>query len=152
MTNTITKTTHVKAPIDRVWRAISDHKEFGQWFNVALDQPFQAGQTSTGKITHPGFEHCAWNAEIEAIEPTRRFALRWHPFAIDPDVDYSDERTTLVEFLLEPEADGTRVTITETGFDKLPEARREIALRSNTQGWAAQANNLREYAEARAEA
>ena len=88
MTDTITKTTHVKAPIDRVWRAISDHQEFGTWFKVALDRPFQAGQTSTGKITHPGYEHVAWNAEIEAIEPNRRFALRWHPFAIDPDADY----------------------------------------------------------------
>ena len=152
MTNSITKTTFVKAPIDRVWRAISDHQQFGEWFKVALDQPFAAGQTSTGRITHPGYEHLPWTAEIEAMDPPRRFAFRWHPYAIEPDVDYSDEPTTLVEFLLESEADGTRVTITESGFDKLPEARRESALRSNTEGWTIQTENLREYAQARAEA
>ena len=152
MTNSITKTTFVKAPIDRVWRAISDHQQFGEWFKVALDQPFAAGQTSTGRITHPGYEHLPWTAEIEAMDPPRRFAFRWHPYAIEPDVDYSAEPTTLVEFLLESEADGTRVTITESGFDKLPEARRESALRSNTEGWTIQTENLREYAQARAEA
>jgi len=152
MTNTITKTTLVKAPIERVWRAISDHNEFGQWFKVALDQPFAVGQDSTGKMTYPGYEGYPWFAHVLAIEPNRRLAYDWVPGPAEIGQDLSNEQRTRVEFLLEAEADGTRVTIIESGFDKLPEERRESVLRGNTKGWDAQADNLREYAEARAEA
>ena len=152
MTNTITKTTHVNAPIGRVWRAISDHNEFGQWFKVALDQPFAVGQESTGKMTYPGYEGYPWFAKVVAIEPTRRLAYDWVPGPAEIGQDLSNEPRTRVEFLLEPEANGTRVTIIESGFDKLPEARRESVVRGNTEGWTLQIENLREYAEARAEA
>jgi uncharacterized protein YndB with AHSA1/START domain len=152
MTDSIQKTTFVKAPLDRVWRAISDHREFGEWFRVALDQPFKAGQPSTGKMTYPGYEGHPWRAEVEAVEPTHRFAFRWHPYGIDPNADLANEPTTLVEFLLQPEGDGTRVTIKESGFDALPEARRDSALRGNEKGWEEQKDNLREFAEAHANA
>ena len=152
MSDTITKTTFVNAPLERVWRAVSDHREFGEWFRVALDQPFQAGQPTTGKMTYPGHEGHPWSAEVEAVEPPHRLALRWHPYGIDPNADLDNEPTTLVEFQLEPEGDGTRVTITESGFDALPEARRESAMRGNEQGWEIQKDNLREFAEQRASA
>ena len=151
MTNTITKTTHVNAPIDRVWRAISDHKEFGQWFKVALDQPFAAGQRSTGKMTYPGVEGFPWLAWVTAVEEPNRFAFDWVPGDTIP-ADPETAARTSVEFRLAPEGDGTRVTIVESGFDGLPSGEREHALRGNTEGWNIQTENLREYAEARAEA
>lgn len=152
MTDVITKTTHVRAPLDRVWRAISDHRQFGQWFRVALDQPFEAGTESTGKMTYPGYEGYPWRAQITAVEPPHRLAYEWVPGSDAADEEFDAGLRTTVEFQLEEEGDGTRVTITETGFDRVPEARRESALRDNTGGWNAQADNLREYAEARTEA
>ena len=152
MTDSITKTTHVRAPLDRVWRAISDHREFGQWFQVNLDQPFAAGQESTGKMTYPGYEGYPWRAQVVAVEPPHRLAYEWVPGSDGPDEDFDAGLRTTVEFLLAEEGDGTRVTITETGFDKVPEARRESALRDNTGGWEEQAKFLQEYAESRAEA
>ena len=145
MTDKITQSTHIPAPIDRVWRAISDHKEFGEWFRVALDQPFEAGKTSTGRITIPGFDHVQWNAEVVTVEPPRRLAFRWHPYAIDPNVDYSNEPATLVEFSLSERDGGTDVEVVETGFDALPPHRRDEAFRMNSQGWEAQMNNVRQY-------
>lgn len=147
MSDIIEKTILIEAPIDRVWHAISDHKEFGEWFKVALDQPFAEGETSTGRITHPGFEHVAWNADVVAIEPPRRMSFRWRPYAIDPNIDYSAEPKTLVEFTLQPEGDATRLTVVESGFDAIPEYRRAEAYRMNDGGWAAQVENVRKHAE-----
>jgi uncharacterized protein YndB with AHSA1/START domain len=152
MSDEIRESTHIAAPIDRVWRAISDHNEFGEWFRVALDQPFEAGRPSTGHITHKGYEHIKWTAEIVAIEPPRRLALRWHPYAIDPNVDYSNEPTTLVEFTLTERDGGTDVEVVESGFDAIPPGRRDEAFRMNSQGWAAQMKNIRDYAETRSDA
>ena len=152
MTDSITKTTHVRAPLDRVWRAISDHREFGEWFRVALDQPFEAGTESTGKMTYPGYEGYPWRAQVVAVEEPHRLAYEWVPGSDGGDDEFNAGLRTTVEFQLQEEGDGTRVTITETGFDKVPEARRESALRDNTGGWDEQADTLREYAEARAEA
>ena len=152
MTDSITKTTLVRAPLDRVWRAISDHREFGSWFQVAIDQPFEAGQESTGKMTYPGYEGYPWRAQVIAVEPPHRLAFEWVPGADGDDEDFDAGHRTTVEYQLQPEGDGTRVTITESGFDRFPEARRESALRGNTEGWDIQTENLRAYAEARAEA
>jgi len=149
MTDSIRTSTHIKAPIDRVWRALSDHREFGEWFRVKLDQPFEVGKPSTGHITHPGYEHIKWNADIIAVEPQRRLALRWHPYAIDPKADYSNEPTTLVEFTLTEKDDGTDLEVVESGFDALPASRRDEAFRMNLRGWDAQMDNIRGYAEAR---
>jgi uncharacterized protein YndB with AHSA1/START domain len=143
--DTIKNSTHVDAPIDRVWRAISDHREFGEWFRVALDQPFEAGKRSTGHITHPGYEHIKWNADVVAVEAPHRLAFRWHPYAIDPKVDYSNEPATLVEFTLSERDGGTDVEVVESGFDALPAHRRDEAFRMNSQGWAAQMDNVRDY-------
>lgn len=145
MADHIEETTHIHAPIQRVWEAIADHRQFGEWFKVALDQPFQAGQPSTGHMTHPGYEHVRWNVDVVAIEPPRRFAFRWHPYAIDPAVDYSNEPTTLVEFTLSERNGGTDVRVVESGFDGVPAHRRDEAFRMNSNGWAAQMKNVREY-------
>jgi uncharacterized protein YndB with AHSA1/START domain len=152
MTDSIRTSTHIPAPIDRVWRAISDHKQFGEWFKVALDQPFEAGKPSTGHITHKGYEHIRWNADVVAVEPPRRLAFRWHPYAIDPNVNYSNEPTTLVEFTLSERGGGTDVEVVESGFDAIPAHRRDEAFRMNSRGWDQQMVNVREYVEAFARA
>jgi uncharacterized protein YndB with AHSA1/START domain len=145
MTDRIEKSVEIAAPLERVWRALTDHEAFGAWFRVSLDGPFAAGETSTGHITHPGYEHVRWEAVVERIEPPTLFSFRWHPYAIDPEIDYSAEPTTLVEFRLEPIATGTRLTVTESGFEALPEHRRPDALRMNERGWAAQMANIAAY-------
>jgi uncharacterized protein YndB with AHSA1/START domain len=147
MTDHIEKSVEIAAPVERVWRALTDHQEFGTWFGVKLDQPFAPGSESTGHITYPGYEHVRWTGWIERMEKPRLFSYRWHPYAIDPAVDYSGEPTTLVEFRLEPTEGGTRLTVTETGFDALPDARRPDALRMNDSGWAEQMRNIAAHVE-----
>ncbi|HEY0414605.1 MAG TPA: SRPBCC family protein [Allosphingosinicella sp.] len=138
----IQKTVELGASPERVWRALTDHEEFSTWFRVKLDGPFAAGEASTGHMTIPGYEHVRWEAVVERIEAPRLFSFRWHPYAIDSSVDYSGEPMTLVEFRLEPTAGGTRLTVTESGFEALPEQRRPDALRMNERGWEAQMRNI----------
>lgn len=147
MTDHIEKSIEIKAPIERVWQALIDHRQFGEWFRVKLDGPFVAGQVSTGHITYPGYEHIKWEATIKEIAAPHRLSLTWHPYAIDPDVDYSKETPTLVEFRLESAAGGTRVTVTESGFDKVPAHRMPEALRMNEGGWEEQVKNIKAYVE-----
>lgn len=144
-TDRIEKRIELKAPVSRVWKAITDHEEFGQWFRVKLDAPFAPGQVSTGHITYPGYEHLKWNAVVQRMEPERLFSFTWHPYAVDQSVDYSAEEPTLVEFRLEPTGSGTMLTVTESGFDKLPAHRRDQAFRSNDGGWAQQVENIRKH-------
>lgn len=151
MTDRIEKTTFVRAPIDKVWRAVSDHREFGTWFKVDLDGPFVAGQRSTGKMTYPGFEGFPWLAWVTAVEEPNRLAFDWVPGDTVPTDPETAARMS-VEFRLAPEGDGTRVTIVESGFEGLPLEERESVLRGNTEGWEIQTENLRKYAEARADA
>jgi uncharacterized protein YndB with AHSA1/START domain len=132
----------LRAPRARVWRALTHHEEFGSWFRVKLERAFAPGATVRGNITHPGYEHVTMEMFVERIEPERLFSYRWHPYAIDPKVDYSDEPTTLVEFHLEEASGGTRLRIVESGFDRLPSHRRDEAFRMNDSGWAAQAENI----------
>ncbi len=145
MTDRIEKTIDVKAPVARVWRALTDQQEFGQWFRVQLDGPFVPGQVSRGHITYPGYEHLRWEAVVQALEPERRFSFTWHPYAVDPNEDYSAEPPTLVEFTLEPIATGTRLRVIESGFDKLPARRRDEAFRMNERGWGIQMGNIAEH-------
>ncbi len=145
MTDNITRKITLDAPIERVWRALTDHREFGEWFRVNLEGPFTVGEVTTGNITHKGYEHVRWNARTVALDEPRRFAFTWHPYAVDPAIDYSQEEPTLVEFLLEPRGAGTHLTITESGFDKIPAHRREEALRMNGQGWTGQIDNIRTH-------
>jgi uncharacterized protein YndB with AHSA1/START domain len=149
MTNTdrIEKTIVLRAPRARVWRALTDATEFGTWFHVAMATGFAAGRRATGRITHPGYEHVPFEVQVERMDPERLFSFRWHPYAIDPKVDYSKEPTTLVEFRLEEVPDGTRLTVTESGFDRIPAERRPLAFRMNSDGWAAQTENVRRHVE-----
>jgi uncharacterized protein YndB with AHSA1/START domain len=145
MTNQIEKQIELKAPVERVWRALADFREFGSWFGVKLDAPFEVGKTARGRITHPGYEHIVWEAVVVSMEPERLFALTWHPYAVDPQVDYSKETPTLVEFRLEKTAAGTRLRLTETGFDKIPAHRFADALRMNERGWSQQLKNIERH-------
>jgi uncharacterized protein YndB with AHSA1/START domain len=144
-TDRIEKQILLRAPRARVWRALADAKEFGAWFQAAFEGPFRPGATVRGRITYPGYEHLTMEIEVEAMEPERRLALRWHPNAVEPGVDYSGEPTTLVEFELEDAPGGTRLTLTESGFDRIPIARRAAALKSNDAGWSAQMKAIEDY-------
>lgn len=148
MKDRIEKVVELKAPVARVWQALTDYEEFGQWFRVKLDGPFAVGAVSRGHITYAGYEHLKWEAKVQAMEPQRLFAFTWHPYAVDPDVDYSDEPETLVKFRLEPIDGGTRLTISESGFSALPEHRRVDALRMNDSGWQTQISNIQAHVEA----
>jgi uncharacterized protein YndB with AHSA1/START domain len=145
MANQIEKRVEMKAPVSRVWRALTDHREFGEWFQVKLDGPFVPGQISRGHITHPGYEHLKWEAVVQKMEPERLFSLTWHPYPADPKIDYSKETPTLVEFRLEKIASGTLLIVTESGFDNIPSDRRVEAFRMDESGWAGQMKNIESY-------
>ncbi|MGH6865127.1 MAG: SRPBCC family protein [Methyloceanibacter sp.] len=147
MTDCIEKSIEIKAPVSRVWKALTDHREFGQWFRVKLDGPFVPGEASRGQITYPGYEHLCWEAVIQKVEPERYFSFTWHPYAIDPDQDYSQEPATLVEFTLEETAGGTRLRVVESGFAKIPSHRRDEAFRMNEGGWSIQTKNIAQHVE-----
>jgi uncharacterized protein YndB with AHSA1/START domain len=142
MTDRIEKRIELRAPVSRVWRALTDYREFGDWFRVKLDGPFEEGKVVRGKITYPGYEHLTWEVMVKAMEPERLFSFTWHPYAVENDVNYSGEAPTLVEFRLEPVAGGTLLTLTESGFDKIPEHRRAEAFRMNDGGWTEQMKNI----------
>lgn len=144
-TDRIEKKIVLRAPRSRVWRAISTAEEFGTWFRVNLEGAFAEGATIRGKIAIPGYEHVTMEVLVERMEPERYFSYRWHPYAVDPATDYSAEPTTLVEFMLEETEGGTAVTIVESGFDRIPLARRAEAFRMNDGGWSGQIKNLAAY-------
>jgi len=144
-TDRIEKTVHLRAPVARVWRALTDAAEFGAWFRVKLEGPFAVGATVRGRITYPGYERLTMEVLVERMDRERLFAFRWHPAAIEPGADYSAEPTTLVEFRLDEEAGGTRLTVVESGFDRLPAARRSEAFRINEGGWSEQLRNIERH-------
>jgi uncharacterized protein YndB with AHSA1/START domain len=141
----IEKKVILRAPRSRVWRAITNTEEFGAWFRVKLQGAFVEGVTVRGQITHPGYEHVTMEMQVERIEPEAYFAYRWHPYAIDSTVDYSSEPTTLVEFRLDEADGGTLLTIVESGFDRIPLARRAEAFRMNEGGWTQQTVNIERH-------
>jgi uncharacterized protein YndB with AHSA1/START domain len=143
MNDRVEKRIELKAPVARVWRALTDYREFGEWFRVKLEGPFVPGQVARGQITYPGYEHVIWQATVQKMVPERYFSFTWHPYAVDSKVDYSQEQPTLVEFRLEGMPGGiTLLLITESGFDKIPANRRDEAFRKNDGGWAAQLKNI----------
>ena len=155
-TDRIEKKTVLRAPADRVWRAISDSQQFGRWFGVEFDGPFVAGGRLTGRIVptqvdpavakaQEPYTGMAFELTVERIEPMRLFSFRWHPFAVDADVDYTTEPTTLVVFELAEVPGGTSLVISESGFDHIPLARRAKAFASNEQGWAIQLTLIAQY-------
>jgi uncharacterized protein YndB with AHSA1/START domain len=147
MKNTIEKRIELKAPVSRVWRALTDYQQFGEWFRVKLDAPFAPGEISRGHITYPGYEHIQWEATVRKMEPERFFSFTWHPYAVDPAIDYSKEPTTLVEFRLEAKDGGTVLSLTESGFDAIPKERQFEAFRMNDGGWTEQMTNIERYVE-----
>lgn len=153
MQDKIEKQIVVKAPIARVWRAISDSEQFGEWFRVKLDGPFVLGEVTTGKVTVPGFEHMIWRSVTTVIEAERRLAFTWNPYDYEPYDDETeaaraDAPQMLVEFRLESTDEGTRVTIVESGFASLPDdARREAMFLRNEGGWNEQVSNIKNYVE-----
>lgn len=160
-TDRIEKKILLRAPRPRVWRAIADANEFGQWFGVKFDRPFSRGASLRGVITptladaeiakaQKPYEGMPFEITVDRIEPERLFSFRWHPFAIDPAVDYSAEPTTLVVFELEEVEGGTLVTVSESGFDRIPLARRAQAFTANEQGWGMQVTLIEKHLAAHA--
>jgi uncharacterized protein YndB with AHSA1/START domain len=155
-TDRIEKKILLHATLERVWRAISDSNQFGAWFGVAFDGPFAEGVHLTGRIApttvdaeiarlqepHAGK---AFELSVDRIEPMRRISFRWHPFAVEPDIDYSKEATTLIVFELQEATGGTLLTITESGFDQIPLARRAKAFTANDGGWTMQTKLIEKY-------
>jgi uncharacterized protein YndB with AHSA1/START domain len=152
----IEKEVLLRAPLERVWRAISDSSEFGRWFGVRFDGPFVAGASVTGVITPTTVDDDiaqqqepyagqsdTW--QVVLVDPERRLVFRWHPYAVEPDADYSQEPTTLVEFTLTETPDGVLLKIVESGFDAIPEERRAAAFEANSGGWAAQTQLVQKY-------
>ena len=143
----IEKQIELKAPLTKVWRALTDYREFSEWFGVDLKAPFVPGRTTAGQITVPGYEHIRMEVEVQEMEPERLFSYTWHPYAIERDVDYSAEPPTLVEFRLEKTAGGTLLTVSESGFSKIPAARRDEAFRMNEGGWSQQIKDIQSHVE-----
>jgi uncharacterized protein YndB with AHSA1/START domain len=141
----IEKEIELRAPPARVWRALTDYREFSKWFGVNLESAFAPGERTRGHITYPGYEHLTMEVEVQKMEPETYFSYTWHPYAIDPKVDYAVETPTLVEFRLEEIDGGTRLKVTESGFSKIPAERRQEAFRKNSDGWAEQLENIAEY-------
>ena len=136
----------LKAPRSRVWRALSNAEEFGNWFGMNLKgKTFEAGKAVHARITYSGYEHLVCEMVIERTEPEKLLSWRWHPGAIDPVFDYSGETRTLVVFELEEVDSGTLVRLVETGFDDLPPARRLDAFRLNSGGWETQMKNIEKH-------
>lgn len=141
-TDRIEKKILLRVPRSRVWRAVTNAEEFGTWFGVQLESGFAVGKQAKGKITYPGFGHLTMEVTVERMDAEQFFSFRWHPYAIDPTVDYSSEPTTLVEFRLDEAADGTLLTVVESGFDRIPSGRRAEAYRMNADGWTEQLENI----------
>jgi uncharacterized protein YndB with AHSA1/START domain len=144
-TDRIEKSVTLKVPRARLWKAIASADQFGAWFGVKLEGAFVGGAAIRGQIAHPGYEHLTMELQVERIEAERYFAYRWHPYAVDPKTDYSQEPTTLVEFRLEEGNGGTVLTIVESGFDRIPLARRAEAFRMNDGGWTQQLTSIARY-------
>jgi uncharacterized protein YndB with AHSA1/START domain len=144
-TDRIEKNVVLRAARSRVWRALTNAEEFGSWFGVRLQAPFAEGARIQGQITIPGYQHVTLDFTVVRLEPERLFSYRWHPYAVEPGIDYSAEPTTLVEFRLEEVPGGTRLTVVESGFDEIPLARRAKAFEMNAGGWMQQLRNIERH-------
>ena len=145
-TDRIERSIVIRAPRARIWRTLTDSEEFGTWFRAKLHSGFAVGQRVAGQITYPGSEHYKFEALVEKMEPESLFSFRW-PHEIDPKVGPSWDASTLVEFRLEEVEGGTKLTVTESGFDRLPAGMREEAFRNNSKGWTIQVENVRSHVE-----
>jgi uncharacterized protein YndB with AHSA1/START domain len=152
MTDFIEKHVELKAPVSRVWHALTDYRQFGTWFRVDLEGPFVEGKVTYGRNTYCGYENFRMEFFVQKIEPQSFFAYKWHPYAVQPDIDYSQETPTLVEFWLEPIVSGTLLSVRESGFDTVPATRRDEAYRMHEGGWGAQLANIETYVTSNSEA
>ncbi|KAF1028321.1 MAG: hypothetical protein GAK37_02249 [Pseudomonas sp.] len=144
--NHIKRKVLLNAPRERIWEALTDAEQFGRWFGIALEgKQFVQGAGIEAPITYPGYEHVVWRATIERLEPQRLFAFSWHPYAVDNTVDYAAETPTLVEFTLADYDNSILLQVVESGFDALPEPRRQKAFKMNSRGWDEQMNNIEDY-------
>ncbi len=149
MEDRIEKTIDLKAPVERVWRALTDHKEFGTWFRVALEEPFVLGQKTAGNVTYEGYEHMRLEVRVQTMDTNKLFAYTWNPVADEDGNGLLGGPETLVEFKLEEIDSGTRLTVVESGFSVLPDdEQRAKAIRENTQGWEMQCQNIAAHVEA----
>jgi uncharacterized protein YndB with AHSA1/START domain len=144
-TDRIEKRIVLRAPRARVWQVLANAETFGEWFGVKLKGSFAPGARLAGEVTHKGYEHVRFEIAVERMEPEKLFSWRWHPNAIDPKIDYSGEPTTLVVFELEETAEGTVLTVVESGFDGIPLTRRLEAYRGNEKGWESQMKAIERY-------
>lgn len=144
-TDVIERSIELRAPASRVWRALTDYREFGAWFRVQLEGPFDVGKTIHGKMTYPGYEGLPFEATVVAIEPEHHFAFTWPPYVEDPKADVSQEPPTTVEFRLEPIAQGTRLTVREFGFERLSPRFAAEVFRNNGEGWTIQMQNIEQH-------
>ena len=136
----------LRTPRSQVWRVIAHAEAFGQWFGVALEgKRFVAGEWTQGQITYPGYEHLLWNVLVERVEPERVFSFRWHPYAVNPNIDYSQEPTTLVRFELQDYEDGTLLKVSESGFAHIPDVRQKEAYYMDSRGWEEQLSRLEQF-------
>lgn len=146
MPDRIEKEVLIRAPRSRVWRAIADRTQFGEWFQCAFPPgDFVAGEVVDGKITHPGYEGVPFQIKVVEVLPEQRLSYRWAPYGVEPDAEFSAATTTLVTFTLDDAPGGTHLTIAESGFDRLPAAVRDEAYRMNEGGWTQQARNIARY-------
>jgi uncharacterized protein YndB with AHSA1/START domain len=142
-TDRIEREIMIKAKRSRVWSALTNADEFGKWFGVAFKNvTFAAGKKAQGQIVIPGFEHVVFDVVIERLEPEHTMSWRWHPYAVDPAIDYDQEESTLVVFDLQEVEGGTLLKVVESGFDKVPPGRRLEAFRMNSNGWEGQLRNI----------
>jgi uncharacterized protein YndB with AHSA1/START domain len=149
-TDRIERSIQIDAPRSRVWRALSNAEEFGNWFGADLKgQAFTPGQRVQGPITIEGYKHVMFDVVVERVEPEKLLTYRWHPYAVDPAVDYSREQRTLVTFTLKDAGAGTLLTVVESGFDNVAPERRMEAFRMNSGGWEAQLRNIQRHAATR---
>lgn len=145
-TDRIERKVLLKAPRKRVWQALANAEEFGNWFGVKLQgKSFAPGQRTQGQITYPGYEYITFDVVVERVEPERLLSWRWHPAPVEKGVDYSSEPTTLVVFELADVAGGTLLSVVESGFDLVPPHRRMEAFRQNSEGWAEQMKNIEKH-------
>jgi len=145
MNDQIEKTVVLEAPRAKVWRALSDVKSFGEWFGVQLTGSFTPGARLRGKVTLEGYENLPIEFKIERMEPERFLSWQWHPYAIDPKIDYSTEPTTFVVMELEDVPGGTRLRVRESGFEAIPSSRRAEAYEANDKGWDMQTESIQRY-------
>ena len=145
----IDRTIEVNAPPDRVWRVLTTAKDLSTWFKVDIEGEIAAGAEVWMISKYPGYEGKRFLVRVTEMTPPRRFAWQWHPGAVDDDIDYTREAWTTVTFILEPSGAGTRLSVSETGFNDVSLARRAKVFKDNTQGWAEVIVWIQQYAEAK---